>query len=36
MDAVSIAIPDAPRPDEILIALALSVGGRPGARVRKP
>lgn len=36
MDAVSIAIPDAPRPDEIMIALALSVGGRPGARVKKP
>lgn len=36
MDAVSISIPDAPRPDEILIALALSVGGRPNARVRKP
>jgi hypothetical protein len=36
MDAVDIVIPDAPRPDEIVIALALSVGGRPNARVRKP
>ena len=36
MDAVEIAIPDAPRPDEIVIALALSAGGRPNARVRKP
>ncbi|MDP2349661.1 MAG: amino acid synthesis family protein [Chloroflexota bacterium] len=36
MDAVDIAIPDAPRPDEIVIALVLSAGGRPNARVRKP
>lgn len=36
MDATEIRIPDAPRPDEVLIALALSAGGRPGARVRKP
>ena len=36
MDAVEVAIPDAPRPDEIVIALALSAGGRPNARVRKP
>ncbi len=36
MDAVEIAIPDAPRPDEMVIALALSAGGRPNARVRKP
>jgi hypothetical protein len=36
MDAVEIALPDAPRPDEIVIALALSAGGRPNARVRKP
>jgi Amino acid synthesis len=36
MDAVEIAIPDAPRPDELVIALALSAGGRPNARVRKP
>jgi hypothetical protein len=36
MDAIDIAIPDAPRPDEIVIALALSAGGRPNARVKKP
>jgi hypothetical protein len=36
MDAVDLAIPDAPRPDELVIALALSAGGRPNARVRKP
>lgn len=36
MDAVEIGLPDAPRPDEIVIALALSAGGRPNARVRKP
>ena len=36
MDAIDLTIPDAPRPDEIVIALALSAGGRPNARVRKP
>ena len=36
MDAVDVAIPDAPRPGEIVISLALSAGGRPNARVRKP
>jgi len=36
MDAIDIAITDAPRPDEIVIALALSAGGRPNARVKKP
>jgi hypothetical protein len=36
MDAVEVSLPDAPKPDEILISLALSVGGRPNARVRKP
>jgi hypothetical protein len=36
MDAVDVSIPDAPRPDEMVIALALSAGGRPNARVRKP
>jgi Amino acid synthesis len=36
MDAVDVGIVDAPRPDEIVIALALSAGGRPNARVRKP
>lgn len=36
MDAVDVYVPDAPHADEIVIALALSCGGRPGARVRKP
>jgi len=36
MDAVEVSVPDAPRPDELVIALALSVGGRPNARVQKP
>jgi len=36
MDAIDLVIPDAPRPDEIVIALALSAGGRPNARVHKP
>jgi len=36
MDAVDVSLPDAPRPDEIVIALVLSAGGRPNARVRKP
>jgi hypothetical protein len=36
MDAVDVSISDAPRPDELVIALALSAGGRPNARVRKP
>ena len=36
MDAVDVGIVDAPRADEIVIALALSTGGRPNARVKKP
>jgi hypothetical protein len=36
MDAASISIPDAPRPDEIVVCLVLAEGGRPGARTRKP
>ena len=36
MDAVDIRVADAPHADEIVIALALSCGGRPGARVTKP
>lgn len=36
MDAVDVCVADAPHADEIVIALALSCGGRPGARVRKP
>ncbi|KQW72489.1 amino acid synthesis family protein [Methylibium sp. Root1272] len=36
MDGAEIAIADAPRPDEMLIALVLAIGGRPLHRVRKP
>ncbi len=36
MDSVDVVVPDAPRADEMLIVLALSCGGRPGARVTKP
>lgn len=36
MDAVDVVVPDAPRADELLVVLALSCGGRPGARTRKP
>jgi hypothetical protein len=36
MDSAEIALSDAPRDDEILIALVLSTGGRPHARVKKP
>lgn len=36
MDSIDVCLPDAPRPNEILVTLALSVGGRPHARVQKP
>jgi hypothetical protein len=36
MDAAEVVIPDAPRSDEMLVALVLSSGGRPHARVKKP
>ncbi len=36
MDAAEIAVPGAPRDDEILVCLALAAGGRPRARTRKP
>ena len=36
MDSAEIALSDAPRDDEILIALVLTTGGRPHARVKKP
>jgi len=32
-DAVTLTVPDAPRPDELLIAVAVATGGRPHARV---
>ena len=36
MDAATVQIPDAPRPDEIVVSLVLAAGGRPGARTRRP
>jgi len=36
MDAAEIMVPGAPRADEILVCLALGVGGRPHARTKKP
>ena len=36
MDAIAFSIDDAPRPDELLVILALSVGGRPLHRIGKP
>ena len=36
MDSAEASIGDAPRADEMVIALVLSAGGRPHARVRKP
>lgn len=36
MDAIDVAIPDAPQPDEIVVSVALAVGGRPFARTGKP
>jgi len=34
MDAAEIAVPDAPRPDELLVAVVVADGGRPLARVQ--
>ncbi len=34
MDAAELTIPDAPRPDEMVVAVVLAVGGRPLHRVR--
>ena len=36
MDAAEIVIPDAPRPDEVVICVVLATGGRPLARTRRP
>ncbi|MFN9131588.1 MAG: amino acid synthesis family protein [Phycisphaerales bacterium] len=36
MDSASFAIDDAPRPDEIVVALVYATGGRPGHRITKP
>ena len=35
MDAMEIAIPDAPHPDEVVVCLALATRGRPLARTRR-
>jgi hypothetical protein len=32
-DALEVRVPDAPHPDEILVAIALTTGGRPHARI---
>jgi len=34
MDSMTIAVPDAPRPDEILLIVAFLAGGRPNARIK--
>ena len=34
MDAAEITIPDAPKPDEIVIAVCLAMGGRPLKRIK--
>jgi hypothetical protein len=34
MDTMTIAVPDAPRPDEIVLAVAFLAGGRPNARIQ--
>jgi hypothetical protein len=36
MDAAEIAVPGAPRDDEVLVCLVLAAGGRPLSRTRKP
>jgi len=36
MDAAELVIPDAPRPDEVVVAVVLASGGRIHARTRKP
>lgn len=35
LDTITVAVADAPRPDEILVAMAVADGGRPQARVGK-
>ena len=34
MDTMTVALPDAPRPDEILLVVAFLAGGRPNARIK--
>lgn len=35
LDTLTVCVPDAPRPDEILVAMAIADGGRPRPRVGK-
>ena len=35
LDTMTIMVPDAPRPDEIVVVMAVSDGGRPWPRVGK-
>lgn len=35
-DTLSVMVPNAPRPDEIVVIVALADGGRPRPRVKKP
>jgi len=35
LDTVTVSIPDAPGPEEIVVAIAISDGGRPHPRVGK-
>ena len=36
MDAIEVKIDDAPHANEIVVCVALAVGGRPFARTKKP
>jgi hypothetical protein len=36
IDTLSVTVPNAPRPDEIVVVVALADGGRPRPRVKKP
>ena len=36
MDAIDVWIPDAPHANEIVVSVALAIGGRPFARTKKP
>lgn len=35
LDTMTVSVPDAPRPDEIVVVMAIADGGRPSARVGK-
>lgn len=34
MDTLQVSVPDAPKPDQILLVVAFLAGGRPGARIK--